>query len=233
MIKNMNNSVSIIIPALNEAGNIEKTIQNVLLALENQELSDYEIIIINDGSTDETGKIAAGLSINNERIKVMSNPKPKGLGYNIRIGIRAAVKDYVGWFPGDNQIILESIQKIFEQIGKTDAIIPYVANPKQRTFFRLMLSRSYTMTFNVLFGLHLKYFNGPCFFRRDALKDIVMTTDSPAYMAEILVQLVKKKTPYVEVPFCNQERVYGKSSVIKWKNVFLIGKTIINLARII
>lgn len=233
MIKSMNNSVSVIIPALNEAGNIEKTIQNVLLALENQAFSDYEIIIINDGSTDETEKIAAELSGNNGRIKVMSNLKPKGLGYNIRMGIRAAVKDYVGWFPGDNQIILESIQKIFEQIGKTDAIIPYVANPKQRTFFRSMLSRSYTMTFNTLFGLHLKYFNGPCFFKRDTLKDIAMTTDSPAYMAEILVQLVKKKIPYVEVPFCNQERVYGKSNVINWKNVFLIGKTIINLARII
>lgn len=233
MIKGMKSSVSIIIPALNEAGNIERTIQNVLSSLENQGFSDYEIIIINDGSTDETGKIAAELSKDNERIKVMTNPKPKGLGYNIRTGIRFAVKEYVGWFPGDNQIIPESIIKIFEQIGKTDAIIPYVANPQQRTFFRLMLSQSYTKMFNVLFGLHLKYFNGPCFFRRDALKDIAMTTDSPAYMAEILVQLVKKKIPYVEVPFCNQERVYGKSSVIKWKNIFLIGKTIINLIWII
>lgn len=230
-MKSMNNSVSVIIPALNEAGNIEKTIQNVLLALKNQEFSDYEIIIINDGSTDKTEKIVAKLSINNELIKVMSNPKPKGLGYNIRTGIRAATKDYVGWFPGDNQIILESIIKIFEQIGKTDVIIPYVANPQQRTFFRSVLSRSYTKIFNIIFGLHLKYFNGPCFFRRDLLKTISMTTNSPAYMAEILVQLVKKKIPYVEVPFYNQERVYGKSNVINWKNIFLIGKTIINLIR--
>lgn len=229
-MKNMNISVSIIIPALNEAGNVENAISNITQALEKRNITDFEILIIDDGSTDGTDKIIDNLGIKNNRVRVFHNHTPKGLGYNFRMGVNTASKDYVGWFPGDNQITSESMNNIFEQIGKTDIIIPYVDNPRQRQVYRLILSYTYTAIFNIIFGLRLKYFNGPCFFKRNLLKTVSMTTDSPAYMAEIIVQLLKRTAvSYMEVPFHNQKREYGKSSVLKWKNVYLIGKTIANL----
>lgn len=234
MIKDMNNSVSIIIPALNEAGNVENAVSNITQALEKRNITDFEILIIDDGSTDETYQIVNDLCMKNNHISIFHNRAPKGLGYNFRMGVNAASKDYVGWFPGDNQITSESMDNIFEQIGKTDIIIPYVDNPRQRQVYRLILSHIYTAIFNIIFGLRLKYFNGPCFFKRNLLKTVSMTTDSPAYMAEIIVQLLKRTAvSYIEVPFYNQKRGYGKSSVLKWKNVYLIGKTVINLIGII
>jgi len=223
-------SVSIIIPALNEAGNVENTTQAILDALGKQGIPDFEMIVIDDGSTDGTGKIVDELAAKNKQIKAFHNSVPRGLGYDFRIGASLASKDYIGWFPGDNETLPETINAILEQIGKVDIIIPYTINPQVRSLYRQLLSSAYTLLFNNLFGLHLKYFNGPCFFRRDLLKTIIMSTDGPAYMAEILIQLIKRDDmSYLEVPMYIKVRDYGKNSVLKWKNIYLIGKTIASL----
>jgi len=229
-MKNMDNSVSIIIPALNEAGNVENAVSSITQALEKRNITDFEILIIDDGSTDGTYQIVNDLCMKNNHISIFHNRAPKGLGYNFRMGVNVASKDYVGWFPGDNEVLPESIRNILTELGKADMIIPYIANQRIRSRYRRVLSYIYVFIFNTIFGLRLKYFNGTCFFKRELLKTVFMTTDSPAYMAEILVQLIKNgKTSYIEVPFYMKERTYGKSGVLKWKNVYLIGKTIANL----
>ena len=223
-------SVSIITTGLNEAGNIEKAIKNIIDTLEKQGFSDFEILAINDGSTDDTGKIIDELAAKNPRVKAFHNPKPRGLGCGVRVGVSLASKDYVGWIPGDNEILPEAITSIFQQIGKADVIIPYIINPEVRSTYRRCLSVAYKILFNVIFGLKIKYFNGPCFFKRDLLKTIEMTTDGPAYMAEIIVQLIKRgEASYVEVPMRVMVRKYGKSNILKWRNVYLIGKTMLGL----
>ena len=222
-------SVSVIILSFNEAGNINSVVNLVIKFLQEEGLDDYELILVDGGSTDGTGKIVDDFAVNNDRIKAVHNPEKKGLGHDFKTGISLASKDYVGWFPGDNETLPETMGNIFREIGKTDVIIPYTINTRVRSLYRRILSTTYTAFFNAIFGLRLKYFNGPCFFRRDLLKTIEMTTDSPAYMAEILVQLVKKGVPYVEVPMYIKARDYGKTSVLKWKNVYLIAETVIRL----
>jgi len=223
-------SVSVITTGLNEAGNIENAIKNIIDALEKQGFSDFEILAINDGSTDDTGNIINELAAQNRCIKAFHNPKPQGLGCGFRVGASLASKDYVGWIPGDNEILPEAITSIFHQIGKADAIIPYITNPQVRSIYRRGLSVAYRTLFNGIFWLKIKYFNGPCFFRRNVLKTVEMTTDGPAYMAEIIVQLIKRSNAsYVEVPMRVMVREYGKSNILKWKNVYLIGKTIVGL----
>ncbi|MBI2446218.1 MAG: glycosyltransferase family 2 protein [Parcubacteria group bacterium] len=223
-------SVSIAVIALNEAGNIENAIKNVIDATRKQDFLDFEILAINDGSSDDTGKIIDELAAQNRHIKAFHNSRPRGLGYDFRIAASLASKDYFGWFPGDNETLPGTITAILEQIGKADIIIPYTVNREVRSIYRRFLSTAFVTLFNVIFGLKIKYFNGPCFFKRDLLKTVEMTTDGPAYMAEILVQLVRRKdASYVEVPMYIKKRDYGASHVLKWKNVYLIGKTILGL----
>ena len=224
------NSISVIILSLNEAGNIKSVVNSVFESLQKSGLSDYELILVDGGSNDGTGKIIDELSLKNENIRAIHNPPKKGLGHDFKTGISLASKNYVGWLPGDNEVHPETINNIFKEIGKTDVIIPvYTTKPLGRSRYRRTLSAIYVVLFNTIFGLHLRYFNGPCFFRRQALKEIVMSTDGPAYMAEILVQLIKKGVSYVEVPMYFKARDYGKTSVLKWKNVYLIAETIIRL----
>ncbi len=222
-----NRSISVIILSFNEAGNVKNAVDLILQFLQKENLNDYELIIVDGGSTDGTAKIIDELVASNSHIKAVHNPPKKGLGHDFKTGIALASKDYVGWFPGDNETLPETMSNIFKEIGKTDIIIPYTVNTLVRSRYRRTLSVIYTIFFNTIFGLRLKYFNGPCFFRRQLLSNITMSTDGPAYMAEILVQLVKKGVPYVEVPMYIKVRDYGKTSVLKWKNVYLIAQTII------
>lgn len=225
-----NCSISVIIISHNEAGNINNVVDLVLGFLQKEDLNDYELILINDGSTDGTGRIIDELAANSDHIQSVHNKTKMGLGYDFRTGISLASKNYVGWFPGDNEISPETIKNIFAKVGEADIIIPvYETPPLARSLYRRMLSATYVALFNTIFGLRLKYFNGPCFFRRQLLSDVTMSTNGPAYMAEILVQLVKRGVSYIEVPMYFKPRNYGKSSILKWKNIYLIAETIIRL----
>lgn len=219
-------SVSVVIPALNEAGNIANAVKVTKEALEKHGSVDFEIILIDGGSGDGTPKIMDELGSADSRIRVGPHIKSRGLGHSVTHGFSCATKDYVGWFPGDNETLPETMKNIFAQIGKTDVIVPYTVNPWVRTPGRRILSSVYLNTFNLVFGTRLKYFNGPCFFRRPVLDTAVMSTDGPAYMMEILVQLVKSgNASYVEVPMYLRARDYGKSNVLAWGNVWGIAKT--------
>ena len=223
-------SVSIMVLTLNEAGNIRQAVLLITESVIKQNLNDYEIIIVDGGSTDGTQQIIKELALNDSHIRPVYGHGKKGLGHDFKNGLGHASKEYVGWFPGDNETLPETITAILEQIGKADIIIPYTVNREARSIYRRFLSIAFVTLFNVIFWLKLKYFNGPCFFKRDLLKTIEMTTDGPAYMAEILVQLARRKdVSYVEVPMYIKKRDYGVSHVLKWKNVYLIGKTIFGL----
>ena len=219
-------SVSVAIPALNEAGNIANAVRVTRDALEKYGFSDFEIILIDGGSSDGTPKIMDEIGSKDRRIKVGPHIKSRGLGHSVRHGLSCATKEYVGWFPGDNETLPETMKNVFAEIGKADVIIPYTVNPWVRTPGRRILSAVYLKTFNMIFGTRLKYFNGPCFFRRPVLDSVVMSTDGPAYMMEILVQLVKSgNASYIEVPMYLKARDYGTSSVLRWGNVLGIAKT--------
>ena len=221
--------LSFVIPVKNESESVDTLVHEIIDVAEKSKKT-YEIIFIDDGSTDGMDKIVDRMAAENDRLRPFHNPIPKGLGYNFRTGVFLAGKNYVGWFPGYNEVLPESMSNTFSQIGKADAVVAYTANPWIRPLYRRLLSTAYTSIFNTIFGLRLKYFNGACFFRREALKNITMTTDSPAYMAEILIQLIKKNgATYIEVPHYIKARSYGRSGVLKWKNVYMIGKTILSI----
>lgn len=222
-------SISVIILTLNEAGNIKNVVSLVSKSLQEENLNDYELILVDSGSADGTEKIIEELALTNIRIKAVHDLPKGGLGHGFRTGVALASKDYVGWFPGDNETLPQTINNVFKEIGRFDIVIPYTVNPDVRSLYRRTLSVTYTTFFNIAFGLRLNYFNGPCFFRRTLLDEIVMSTNGPAYMAEILVQLIKKGVSYVEVPMYIKPREYGKTSVLKWKNVYLIAETVVRL----
>ena len=79
-ILGMQRSLSVLIPALNEAKNLEQTVVRLIEAL-TITVEDYEIVIIDDGSTDGTGAIADQIAAANTNIRVIHHPTNKGLGY--------------------------------------------------------------------------------------------------------------------------------------------------------
>lgn len=222
-------SLSVVLPAYNEAGNLPGTIQEIV-PLVSRNFDDYEILIFNDCSTDDTGKIADEAAKKNPKIKVIHNPQNMGLGYNYKTGVKMASKDYIIMVPGDNEITGDSYEGMFRALkqGK-DIVIPYTANMERRPFLRQIISRTYTFLINTLFGLNVKYYNGTVVHKRSIIQSIEIETDGFAYQAEALIKLIGQGRTYAEVPMYLNDRVYGESKAFNPRNVWRVFKTILQL----
>ena len=226
----MKPSISFIIPALNEEQNLATVVKEVLGALDDL-FSAYEILIFDDGSNDATGEVADRLAEENENIRVIHNGANRGFGYNYREGVRLSKYDYIIMVPGDNEVPGSSIKAILSRLGSADIIIPYMINKEVRSLFRRIISRT-TITFvNLLFGLNIRYYNGPVLHKSEIIKSIPLTTDSFAYQIEALVRLLKSGYSYTEVGFNIQIRVYGKTKTFRLKNVINVITTLFRLCR--
>jgi glycosyltransferase involved in cell wall biosynthesis len=223
----MKPSISIIIPAVNEEHDLKPTVETALEAI-GDKFSDYEILIFNDGSRDKTGEIADQLANNNPHIQVIHHSRNMGLGYNFRTGVELATKEYVGWIPAKNSIPLETLNNMFDAVGKADIVLVFILT-ETRSMFRQIVSRVFTRMMNTLFGMNLKYFNGPNIFKSKLVKKTKMTTNGFAYMAEILIRLIKNGHTYVEVGLHNRDRQNGNSKAFVFRNFVRVVKVIIRL----
>ncbi len=223
-------SISIIVPCLNEEGNLKGTVESIKEALKAADrFGGYEILIFNDGSTDGTMRVAAEIARSEKNVKVIDNPKNMGFGYNYTEGVRRASKDYTIMVPGDNEIPAEAITKIFSCVGAADIVVPFTANTEVRRFSRRVISRAFVGLINTLFGLDLVYYNGTCVIKSSLLKKCPLKTWGFAYMAAILVRLIRSGASYVEVGVDIKPRATGTSKAFAPKNVVSVGKAILTL----
>jgi glycosyltransferase involved in cell wall biosynthesis len=223
-------TVSFVVPALNEEGNIEVAVKAIFDAV-NGRVQDYEIVLVNDGSTDQTGTIMERMAAGNERMRVVRNPQNLGYGGAFKAGAAAARMDYVVRICGDHSVAPQAISVILDQIGRADLVLPYIANPELRPWGRRLASRGFTIIINTLFGQRVRYYNHAVAFPREYLEAITITTNGFAYQAEALVKLLKAGCSYVEVGVLDQPRVFGTSTALRPKNLLSVFKAIVNLVR--
>lgn len=221
-----NTSVSIVLLAYNEARNLPGVIKSIHQALDGK-MPKYEVIIVNDGSRDNTGEVAENLARQNSALNVIHNPENKGCGFTFMTGVKAAEHEYVWLIPGDGEITAESITAIADSIGKADMVVPYVLNFNIRPLSRRIISKGYTALLNLLFWKKLRYYNGPCVIRTDLVKPMTTVNSRGfAFMAPILLRLMNQKHTYTEVGINLQNRRYGKASVNNLLNILSATKMI-------
>ncbi|MBI5492182.1 MAG: glycosyltransferase family 2 protein [Deltaproteobacteria bacterium] len=223
-------SISIIIPCLNEEANLRGAVDCVKEALkDSNRFSSYEILIFNDFSTDDTGRIAEEIKKEEKGVRVIHNERNMGFGYNYTEGVRLAKKDYIIMVPGDNEIPAEAIKKIFAHVGVADIVIPYTANPEVRGFSRRVISRLFVILINGLFSMKVAYYNGTCVIKSPLLKKVPLKTWGFAYMAAILVRLLKSGASFVEVGVDIKSRQAGKTKAFRLKNIASVVSAIAGL----
>ena len=208
----------IVIPAYNEELNLEGAVKGALWAVRSS-AADYELIIVDDGSSDKTGQVAKKLSSKNPNIKVIRHRQNLGFGQTVRDGFKAATKDYTVGFPGDNDTSAKSLKELVEKAGSADVIISYNANPGSRTFLRRLFSKSFTLLMNLLFRLNLKYYNGSFICKSELLKKLPLKSQGMAVYAEAKVRLLKKGYSYLEIPFTHTGRKHGKSTAVSGNSI--------------
>lgn len=106
----MKNSVSVVIPAYNEGGYIEETVKKIHAFLERR-FPSFEIIVVDDGSSDSTYKLALALAKNMPNLKVIKNNTNQGKGYSVKKGMLTAASDYILFTDADLSTPVEELDK--------------------------------------------------------------------------------------------------------------------------
>lgn len=229
----MERSLSIIMPALKEAANLESAVRDAEASLAASGVGDYEILIMtcldrhgtHDGTPDIADRLAA---LKPDRIRHAHSEVFIGLGDQYRKAVGLATKNYVMMIPGDNENDSSCVPAILSHLGEADMIVTYTSNPEVRPLLRRFLSRWYTRILNLLFGHRLPYYNGINVYRTEDLRAALPTTDSFAFMAEILLRLLKMKRTFVTVPV-KVRPINGPSNALRWKNIKQTIRTVLRL----
>jgi len=221
----MKNSVTIIIPAYREENNIEAAIDNVLRVLR-ASTQEYEVIVVDDGSPDQTGDFARFKAQIDPNIRVAVNAANEGFGYSFARGVKMATKEYITVFPGDNDMSALSLKDLLEARGTADLVISYMEKTNKRSFFRRLVSKTFVLIMNLLFGLKLKYYNGSFICRASLLKSIPIKSTGLAALAECIVRLLKQGVSYRAVYFEHTGRRHEKSKAFNLKSFKSVSKTI-------
>jgi glycosyltransferase involved in cell wall biosynthesis len=211
-------SLSVVMTARNEAQNLAPAVEVSRQALTGL-FEDYEIIVVNDASTDATALVADTLAGTYPSIRVLHQARRGGFARAYRRGVAEAKMTYVGLVTGDNEIAPESVRAIFEAVGSADVVVPYHGNQGDRPLLRQMVSRVFTGSVATIFGLPLRYFQGPCVYVTEWAQSLPGTTDGFALLTDMLIRTIKAGHSYVEVPMYTQRRAYGRSTALTFHNV--------------
>ena len=220
-------TMSVVVPAYNEMGNLENAVKDVVHAL--RTFDDYEVIIVNDGSKDGTGEVADRLAATMDRVRVIHHPQNRGFSASYRTGLANARMAYFTFVPGDHEVALESVEEIFNAVGTADLVVPYHGTPWNRARERRILTWLCTTQLNVLFSRSLKYFQGPAVYPTELARILPNNTVGFFFATEMLVNALLMGYSYVEVPLTHRERAYGQSKAVKMSNIVDAQITILRL----
>jgi glycosyltransferase involved in cell wall biosynthesis len=224
----MNGSLdlTLVIPAFNEELRIGPTLERLHAHLAARSMS-YEILVVDDGSSDGTGDIVRGNADRFPRVTLLVNERNLGFGSTYRRGVTAATREHVVMVHGDNAWSADTLAALFARVGDADIIIGFTRNMwRARPLGRTLISKAFTLIVNIITGRRLNYYNGLQIHRADVLEGLAIQSSGYGFQAEVLVKALRRTRTFVEVPMDLTERTRGESKAFRLKNAVDVLRTI-------
>ncbi|MGH9323086.1 MAG: glycosyltransferase family 2 protein [Vicinamibacteria bacterium] len=221
-------ALSVILPACNEEGNIERALRSSADAV-SPLVPDFELVVVDDGSRDRTPGILARMAEEmGRRLVIVTHETNLGYGTALRAGFDAARGRLVFYTDADNQFDLRELVGFFPFMEDHDAILGYRVG-RQDGAFRLMISNGYNGLASAAFGMSVRDLNCSFkLFRREALTSLHLEEDHFFIDTEIVVQLHRAGYRYTQMPVRHYPRTAGKSTV----SVTDVPRTFLALAKL-
>lgn len=228
--------ISIIIPCYNEEENL-RTYKKELFPHLDKLKTKYEIILVNDGSKDNTLKEIEKLKKENKNIKIVSYQPNGGLGYAVKQGIKAAEGDLTVTLDSDltfHPTLILDLLKRYKK-GDIDCVIgsPTLAGyDKSVPFYRIFLSKGANMLYWIILGKKITAVS-PIFrlYKTEKIKNLDLESNKFEINSEILFKLLKNKCKVAEIPATLTVRKHGVSKLNNRKEIInhlkLMGKMLI------
>ncbi len=222
--------ISVFFPAYNEEENIEKTVRRAQNFL-SKYATKYEIIIVDDGSTDKTGEIADRLAEKDSHIRVIHHSPNKGYGEALKSGFYNAKYDWIVTTDSDGQFDFSELENLWAKSKEADVVIGYRLKRKD-PFFRKLFGFGWTFLNNLLFGLKVRDID--CSFklvRRKVIETIprLQSTRGGMISPELLAKAHREGFKIAEVGVHHYPRFAGKQT---GANLKVIVKSFIDLFKL-
>lgn len=215
-------SISIVFPAYNEAENL-KIVLKEALSVANDLNIPYEVIVVNDGSSDNTLEVVKKFQKKNKNLKLINHEFNRGYGQTLLDGFSAGRHEWIFFSDSDRQFDLKEINKLKPYTNEADLVIGYRENrkDKKRRKFNAYL---FKLTARMIFSLKFKDID--CAFKlikKEVLDEIELESTSALINTELLHKSQNKKYKIVEVPVTHYPRTQGKAT---GANPIVIGRAI-------
>ncbi len=202
-------SLSIFMPAYNEEKNIQQVVKEALATAKNL-AKDYEVIVVDDGSTDKTSLKVKQLQKRNPHLRLIKHPQNLGYGAAVKSGLKAAKMDWVFFTDSDGQFKFDELPKFVAAKDKADLIIGYRRkrmDPFHRVFVAQVLLKIWVY---LLFGLKVK--DVDCaykLFPQKVVQAIELKTESAITVTEFLVKAKRQGFSFYQLPVTHYPRQHG------------------------
>jgi glycosyltransferase involved in cell wall biosynthesis len=184
-------SISVFFPCYNEQDNVKRTVEQALAVLRKLN-AGFEVVIVDDGSSDATGQIADEISRRDNKVKVVHHPTNLGYGAALQSGFKAATKKLVFYTDGDGQFDISEMPPLLPLMKQYDIVSCYRLN-RQDNLIRKFNGWAWTKLVCFLFDIKIRDID--CAFklyRREIFDNIQMSSLGALISAEVLARAARK-----------------------------------------
>ena len=204
--------ISFVMPAYDEEGNIRAAIKSANEALD-EPAQEYEIIVVNDGSKDATGKILDEIRVESQHLRVIHHPENRGYGAALRSGFLAAKYPLIFYTDSDNQFDIKELKNLLPMSEKYHIVAGYRINRQDPTI-RLFLSWGFNLLVRLIF--HIPVRDVDCSFKlfhREIFDTIKIESNDFFVDTEILAKAMAQGCSITEIGVKHFPRRAGRTTV--------------------
>lgn len=222
--------LTIFVSCYNEADLIETTLETIREAMAELPLT-YEILIIDDVSKDHSASVVEAYIHAHPELNIIlkRNKHNRGLAQNYFDAAFLGRGKYFRLICGDNSEPVESIRKVFREIGTADILVPYYTSSEGKSAMRRFITRIYTGIVNLITRYDFNYYNGLAVHLRFNVMRWHPNTHGFGFQADLLCLLLDQGFTYKEIPIIMIERRTGKSNAITFKNLLSVSHTLLEI----
>src|SRR5579884_3897154 len=191
-------SLSVILPAHNEEEAIAGTLRNVVETL-TPWVEDFEVIVVNDGSRDNTRAIVEAAAAQEPRIRLINHAVNQGYGAALVSGFEAVTRELAFFMDSDGQFDIHDIERFFPLIHEYDAVLGYRVN-RQDTWMRKLNAWGWKILVGMVFGVYVR--DVDCAFklyRADFFREHKLETRGAMINTEILYKFTRAGYTFTQV----------------------------------
>ena len=222
--------LSVILPAHNEEQVIAETVSSVCETLAGW-TQDFEVIVVNDGSIDQTGAILSGLTQLEPHLRIVTHPVNQGYGAALVSGFEAVSKELAFFMDSDGQFDIRDLEKFFPYLADYDAVIGYRIQ-RQDTWIRKLNAWGWKQVVRVVLGVHVRDLD--CAFklyRAEFLQHHHFETRGAMINAEMLYKFIHDGYTFKEVGVHHLPRQGGQATGANLKVVLRAFRELLIYAR--